>query len=388
MRAMRALGTRIAPAAGPPFHCPFNGVSAMSLPTAVFELPPPDGSTSERLRRAPQAFSTRRVPRESMACLLEDQRPKVGDLVLARIEGIGHHTRLHLPDGRRRTLFVGDEVILAFADRYAPNQFEAAVPSRLEACHLVAGGGIAATVTERHRQVRRPTRIRPLGLVASEEAGGPLNVAGWALPSPALPAEAGSVPTVAVVGTAMDSGKTTSAAFLAHGLSASGLRVGYAKVTGTAAAGDPSFLADAGAWPVLDFTDVGYASTYRITAAALESVFTDLLGHLQQSGVDAIIVEIADGLFQTETAALIGRATFKRLIDGVLFAAQDAMGAAAGVARLRDEGHSVLALTGRMESAPLQVREASAEARRPFMRRADLADPLTATKLLDEARAR
>jgi hypothetical protein len=354
----------------------------MTAQTAVATLPGLDRSVVERLRHAPQAFSTRRVPREKMTCLSTEDRPRVGDLVLARVDSLGHHTRLHLPDGRRRTLFVGDEVILAYADRYAPNQFEATVPSRLEACHLVAGGGIAAVVTERHRQVRRPTRIRPLGLVASE-AGDPLNVAGWALPSPSAPPEAGSIPTLAVVGTAMDSGKTTAAAFLARGLSGYGLRVGYAKVTGTAAAGDPSLVADAGAHPVLDFTDVGYASTYRISAAALEGVFTDLLAHLQGSGVDAILVEIADGLFQAETAALVSRDAFKRFVGGVLFAAQDAMGAAAGVSRLWDEGHRVLALAGRMEAAPLQVREASAVTRLPFLRRSDLADPCTAAKLLE-----
>jgi hypothetical protein len=318
-----------------------------------------------------------------MVCLSTDQRPKVGDLVLARVESLGHHTRLHLPDGRRRNLFVGDDVILAYADRYAPSQFEAAVPSRLDDCHLVAGGGIAALVTERHRHVRRPTRIRPLGLVANEE-GEPLNVAGWALPPPSAAARAGSVPTLAVVGTAMDSGKTTTAAFLARGLSACGIRVGYAKVTGTAAAGDPSLVADAGADPVLDFTDAGYASTYRIPTTALESVFVDLVAHLQGSGVGAILLEIADGLFQTETAALIARDAFRRFVDGVVFAAQDAMGAAAGVSRIREAGHRVFALAGRLEVAPLQVREACAVARLPFLRRRDLADPSTATKLLEE----
>jgi hypothetical protein len=186
----------------------------------------------------------------------------------------------------------------------------------------------------------------------------------------------------------MDSGKTTTAAFLARGLSEAGLRVGYAKVTGTAAAGDTSLVADAGAHPVLDFTDMGYASTYRISAAAVECVFTDLVAHLQRSDVEAIILEIADGLFQPETAALISRDAFKRLVDGVLFASQDAMGAAAGVSRLRDEGHRVLALAGRMEIAPLQVREASAVTRLPFLRRSDLADPSSAVKLLDECRSR
>lgn len=356
----------------------------MTLEIAT-HLRPLGRPVDERLRSAAQAFSTRRVPREAMVCLITDLRPRVGDLVLARIEALGHHTRLHLPDGRRRALFVGDAVILAYADRYAPNQFEAAVPERLEACHLVAGGGIAAVVTERHRQARRPTQIRPLGLVASG-AGEPLNVAGWALPSPSVPPEPGPIPTLAVVGTAMDAGKTTTAAFLARGLSEAGLRVGYGKVTGTAAAGDSGLVADAGADPVLDFTDVGFASTYRVSAAAVEGVLSDLLAHLQQSGVDVILLEVADGLFQPETASLVSSNAFRRLVDGLLFAAQDAMGAAAGVSTLREAGHRVLALAGRMEAAPLQVREASSVTRLPFLSRRDLSDPGSAAKLLAESR--
>jgi hypothetical protein len=168
----------------------------------------------------------------------------------------------------------------------------------------------------------------------------------------------------------------------------SGLRVGYAKVTGTAAAGDSSLVADAGAHPVLDFTDVGYASTYRVSPAAVEGVLSDLVGHLQGSGVDVILLEIADGLFQPETAALVSSASFKRLIHGVLFAAQDAMGAAAGASRLCEAGHRVLALAGRMEAAPLQVREASAATRLPFLPRMGLSDPSSATKLLAESRVR
>ena len=41
--------------------------------------------------------------------------PRAGDLVLARVAGIGHHSGLELAHGRRAALFVGDEISYATA---------------------------------------------------------------------------------------------------------------------------------------------------------------------------------------------------------------------------------------------------------------------------------
>lgn len=337
---------------------------------------------------APRAYVARRVPHEAPCHLQRDCQPRPGDLVLARIEALGHHTRLHLPDGRRRQLFVGDDVVLAYADRYAPSQFEAVLPPNLETCHLVAAGGIAAKVVAQHARIRRgPTRVRPLGLLAGEPDGPPLNVAAWALPPPPPP-RPGVLPTLAVVGTSMDTGKTTTAAYLAKALTRMGLRVGYAKVTGTGAAGDPWLLRDAGADPVLDFTDAGYASTYRIAPPVLDALFRELVGHVQQSGADVALIEVADGLFQQETRALLSGESFRELTDGVLLAAQDALGAAAGVQWLGDRGHRPLALAGALELAPLQLREAMEATSLPAYRRSELIQPTTAMKLLEALSSR
>ncbi|MFQ5415770.1 MAG: DUF1611 domain-containing protein [Myxococcota bacterium] len=342
---------------------------------------------SDSGREIPNAYATRRVPRSEMRWLLAgDHRPRPGDLVLARIEALGHHTRLQLPNGRRRQLFEGDEVIVAYADRYAPQQFEAHVPSDLGHCHLVAAGGVASKVRSQHNRIRRgPTLIRPLGLVSAERNGRPLNTKDWALPQ-AIPTRR-DIPTVAILGTAMDSGKTTTAAFFARGLSRYGFRVGYAKVTGTGAAGDPTLVIDAGADPVLDFTDAGLVSTYCVPEPEIELVFLSLLGHLQAADVDAIILEVADGLFQRETAALIETPCFSDCTDALLFAAGDAMGAAAGAGWLRQRGHPLIGLTGTLEAAPLQAREAEEVTGLPVYRRSELADPRAAADLFETIRA-
>jgi ABC-type sugar transport system substrate-binding protein len=184
----------------------------------------------------------------------------------------------------------------------------------------------------------------------------------------------------------MDAGKTTTVAFLARGLLRAGLRVGYVKITGTGAGGDLWMVGDAGAAPVLDFTDAGLASTYRYDTWQVERVALDLLAHLDAAAVDVALVEVADGPYQPETAALLESGFLAKNVDGVLFAAADAMGTAAGSQLLKQAGLRVLGVTGLFTASPLQQREAMAAARLPIFGRLQLADPATARKLLDEAR--
>ena len=328
------------------------------------------------------SFATRRVPIDAMQCTFDNIKPCAGDLVLAKVEVLGHHRKLHLPDTRRRNLFVGDEIVVAYANRYASSQFESYVPDDLGMCHLVAGGGIASKVTQQHDRIQRgPTLIRPIGLITSEVGGPPLNVAAWALPPPA-PAQVRRVPVLAIVGTAMDAGKTTTAAYLTKGLTSLGKRVGYGKVTGTGASGDPGLVTDAGASQVLDFTDLGYASTYRVPPQEIEGIFQDLIGHFQQSEVDVILLEIADGLLQAETAELLKSSMFRQHTDGVILAAGDAMGALAGATWLEKQRVSAIAVCGPIVRSPLQVQEVKHATGLPVYTLGDLVDGSAAISLL------
>ncbi len=337
------------------------------------------------LAEATRAYSTRRVPVQAMRCVRADLAPTAGDLVLAQVEALGHHKRLHTVSGGRKNLFVGDRVIVAYGDRYAPNQFEARVPRDLRDCDLAAGGGLAARVVSQHDRIRgAATRLHPLGLIASDPEAPPLNLAGFAL-EPRRDGDHALPPVLAVVGTSMDAGKTTAAAHLVRGLHRHGHRVGYAKVTGTAAAGDPGLLRDAGASVVLDFTDAGHASTYRLPIGAVVAVFEDLLLHLAAAGVDSIVVEVADGLLQRETEGLLQSEAFRTRVDGIVFAAGDSLGAVGGVQWLRDRGLPVTALSGRLTTSPLQIRETVEATRLPVHDREALLDPATAFKLLESA---
>jgi hypothetical protein len=156
-------------------------------------------------------------------------------------------------------------------------------------------------------------------------------------------------------------------------------------VTGTAAAGDPGLLRDAGASVVLDFTDAGHVSTYRLPIGSVVAIFEELLLHLVAAGVDSIVIEVADGLLQRETEALLQSPAFRSGVDGVIFTAADSLGAVGGVQWLRDRDLPVTALSGRLTSSPLQIRETAEATHLPVHGREELLDPATAFKLLESA---
>ena len=310
-----------------------------------------------RIENAKRAFSTRRVPTADMNRLLTgDLRPEPGDLVLARVDEILKHTKLELTDGRRAHLFPGDEIVVAFGHRYAPDQYEAQIGEDLSPCDLVAAGGLASVEISRHQRMLPPTRISPLGLLARAD-GTRMNLADYGVKASE---ERPPIAALLSLGTSMNAGKTLTAMSMVRGLKRLGHKVAALKITGTGAGGDIWIVRDAGADVVADFTDAGFASTYLTPIDEIERGCTRLLNHAADQGCDIAVIEIADGLQQLETARLIHSRSILDLTLGTVFAAYDAMGAKYGVDVLREAGHNVIAMSGRLGRSPLGVREAEA----------------------------
>jgi hypothetical protein len=309
-----------------------------------------------RLAKAKRAFTTRRVDFNDARTLISGAvTPRIGDLMLASVGKIGSHPKLELPSGRRAQLSPGDEIVVAFGNRYAPDQFEALIGKSLEQCHLVAAGGVAATKVAKHDAMANPTRITPLGLLGNA-AGERLNLAQYAIPLDTAPRP---ITAVLVAGTSMNAGKTTTAAGLVHALAKAGHKVAGIKSTGTGAGGDLWLMSDMGAHTVLDFTDAGVPSTYLVPAGQIERNVLGLIGHASDRGCDVAVVEVADGLQHEETATLLRSATLREATVGIVFAANDALGAQAGLRTLLEWDYRVLALSGQLTRSPLAMREAA-----------------------------
>jgi hypothetical protein len=340
--------------------------------------------TRELLSQAKWAFSTRRVLREDAVFLSGDLTPaSSGDLVLGRVERIGSHKKIQLAQGRPSELYLGDLVVLACGDRYASDQFEGIAELDPKGADMLAGGGVLGRMRYRHARMSEPTQVVPLGLLADAD-GKLVSLRGYALNPAERPTR---MPVICVVGAAMNSGKTTAVASLAYGLSRAGHRIAAIKATGTGAFGDFNAYLDAGARYVADFTDVGMVSTYRQPLARIEAGLDTLLAHAAADGCEVAVVELADGVFQKETADLLNKPHLRESFTGVVFAAPDALAASGGCAALRGIGIEPTALTGMVSCSPLGAREAAVATGLPVITRETLCDPAHATALLAQMEA-
>jgi hypothetical protein len=316
----------------------------------IEKLPPP------RVGAAKRAFTTRRVPLADMQTLISGGvRPVSGDLVLASVQEIGKQRKIEQPSGRRAQLVVGDEIIVAYGSRYAPDQYEAIISEDLGLCDLIAAGGMASREVNRHDKMLPPTKIMPVGLIGDEH-GERLNLSRYRVSDEPCDKP---IKVIVVVGTAMNSGKTFTAASLIYSLKSTPYRVAGIKATGTGSGGDVFLFKDLGADVALDFTDGGFSGTYLIPDEEIERMVLSLINHAARLHADVAIVEIADGLRHRETATLLRSPRLRERASGVVLAAYDSMGAKAGVDLLQEWGYDPMAISGQLTRSPLMIREAS-----------------------------
>lgn len=286
---------------------------------------------------------------------------------------------MELATGRRSRLSVGDEVVVCTGAGCGADRRETYSQGVPEQWIIAAPGGLIAPAPDNGEAVGEATAMTLLGLVGGH-AGDVLNLERYALPKmkPASPRQV----ILAVCGTAMDSGRSETVANLIDGLVRAGMRVGAAKVTGAAAGGDIWAAIDAGAGPVMDFTDVGLACTAGLPAGRVERAALDLLGYMSESDAQVIVLEFSDGLMCTENATLLASRRFARAIDGVVFAANDAAGAAAGVDWLKERQLNVSGISGLLTRSPLAVRELRALGDSPILDMDTLGEPACARALV------
>jgi len=329
--------------------------------------------------RAKWAFTTRRVNRSDAVGLSTNFCDAVtGDLVLARVISVGSHKKLQLAEGRSSLNYQNDIIVVACGDRYAPDQFEGIAEINPDGADLLAGGGVVGQVRKSHQRMLGPTRLKPIGLVTNQQ-GQIINIAEYGLP---LATTIPDIPVLVVVGNSMNAGKTTAAVSLAHGLLNAGLRVAGIKATGTGAFGDFNAFLDAGVSYVSDFTDAGMATTYRQPLGRIIDGLQSLLANAACAGAQVAVVEIADGIFQEETAELLRSQALSHHLSGIMFAAPDALSAIAGVSFLEDLGVTPFAVSGKVSCSPLACEEFQMHSDVPVVTREALCEAATALNLV------
>lgn len=296
--------------------------------------------------------------------LTETYIPSVGDVAVFEIMKIGKHTNIQSDAKRNVTIVEGDLIMAAFGTRYATEQFEGYVPNEcVQEFHILGAGGTVGIIHSMHSKFGNigPTIIKIVGY-AVNESNEVLNT------KKAVQHEmikfSGVLPSLSKiilsVGSSMDSGKTTTAAYMAHGLKASGKNVAFIKLTGTIYTKDPDMVFDLGADMITHFGDMGFPSTYLCDEQELMDLYETLVNNVLPCNPDYIIIEIADGLFQRETKMLLNNKKFMHSVDHVIFSSGDSLAAIQGVEILNKWDIRPFALSGLLTASPLLVKEVEA----------------------------
>ncbi|HSB56460.1 MAG TPA: hypothetical protein VLD38_01430 [Nitrosopumilaceae archaeon] len=280
-------------------------------------------------------------------------KPKPGDLVVVKVESNGYHNSIMTVNNKKLRIYVGDLLVGVFGNRYAADAFEGEV-NGLEDLSILTAGGMIGTLKSRHQEIKKPTNVSFLGFL-TDERHQKINLKELKFH---ISQPKGKIKNlILAVGTGMNSGKTTSSSKLIRGLSTSGFKVAACKLTGSVSNRDQDEMRSASAKSVIDFSDYGFPSTYLCTRKELIDLFGTMLSDAENSDPDVIVMEIADGLLQRETAMLLADPLIKNNVKGVLLAAESATSALYGIDKLKNLGYSIIAVSGAITSSPLYVRE-------------------------------
>lgn len=291
--------------------------------------------------------------------IASDKKPVHGDVVFGEVDRIGQHQSLESKTGRIHKIYSKDRGIFVFGNRYAPDYYEAVVPSSLdEEVDLVARSGVVSKMVNKNNKKKDPTSIKVLGYVCDAK-GEILNTTQQPL---VVPLQTEKKPRrakmIVFVGTSMNSGKSFAATATVKALTQMGYTVRASKITGTASLKDVLSMSDAGAEKFSDFTFLGHPSTYMLDKHTVLDIYNKLDLKYANKPSSYWVVELADGIVQRETAMLLSSPEFKERIHRIIFCAGDALGAIGGKRLLKDKyGIQADMLSGVCTATPLHIRE-------------------------------
>jgi len=311
--------------------------------------------------RIKQTIATRGVSEYTLNKELASTRaPKAGDVGIFEVVEVDRHSSMQCIDRRSHSIFDGDFIMAVFGDRYATAQYEGYVPKKvMDVYHIIGAGCVIVIVHSKNAAWKdyEPTSVRLVGYCCEQDG----SVINTLFRNHERVAFNGSLPNQAKVilsvGSTMDSGKTTTAAHIARGLKTTGKNVIFIKLTGTVYTKDIDYVTDCGADHAVDFSNVGFPSTFLMDKATILDIYQSLLKQISKFNPDYIVMEIADGLFQRETAFLLSDENFMKTIHNVVFSCGDSLSVMAGLQVLSNWNVRPCMISGRFTMSPLLIQE-------------------------------
>lgn len=252
-------------------------------------------------------------------------RCRKGDIVLVKVLSLSRDfPYIRDPSGNKIGIKKGTLFLGCLSDRYATHVLEGAVPKYLErgdVLHRLEPGG-AIGIIKSCRKGFPKTELEFQGFLSRE--GRILNIMDFSIKKKGIKT---SPKLIISIGVDMSSGKTTAAAMLVRGLVETGCKVGAGKITGIGNINDVKLLERGGAFRVYSIIDAGCPSTMDLSIRELEDIFLKIFSNLAAEDPDFIVLEIADGILQRETAMLLKSRVIRKFHPRFVLSCNDALGA-------------------------------------------------------------
>ena len=305
------------------------------------------------------ASVTGRLELSRHAVVGDDIPARPGTVIAARVlNSKTSYNTLEDVHGRFVTLHPGDVIAGSLGSRDALYGYSGSVPESVavgDQLELLNLGGVIGSGAQAAPGIGEPFRVEVLGSVLEfphldTRVGIPASVERAALPPAPMPRS--TPPVIALLGTCMDSGKTTAAAVMIAELTRRGRRVAAGKLTGVALRRDILAMEDCGASPVACFTDFGVVTTTDDNAVVATH---SLVAHLCEADPDLIVLEMGDGLLGTYgVKALLADEAVRGSLSAVVLCAQDPVGTWGG-AQILSERYDLRPslVSGRVTDTPV-----------------------------------
>lgn len=221
---------------------------------------------------------------------VERARWGTGDYVVGRVApGAVRPHQVELPTGRLIDVLPGDRVVGALGDRAATLQIVGGWDAIGDdgVMDALSMGGVIGRATSTSAFARPVIPLHYEGHVHRD--GRPASMSDF-VTDVRPDFDSYTVPTVLIIGSSMDAGKTLTGRQIIRSFERRGLRPAAAKLTGVGRYRDVLALGDAGARPIIDFVDVGLPSTV-VPVDAYRSALRTLLARVQDAAPDVLVAE-------------------------------------------------------------------------------------------------
>ncbi len=294
--------------------------------------------------------SCKNVKLDHIAGFKRKESVNSGDILLAEVLSIGKYAYRQIEEksGDLRKIKLGDKMLVVQGNRYATKFCEILVSNK----NIVLGnlGGVVGKPLSVDKE--KFTKLKIIGY-AYNKKGIFLNLKDYPKKSCSQKLKANTSKVIVVIGSDMDSGKTTCASDLSKKISLNGGVVNYGKITGTSRLKDLMLLKNNGAKIVLDFNDCGFASTYKTGKQNLKKILKKIYSSLSINNPDYIILEIADGVLQNETKIILKEKMLNSFNPKIVFCCRESMAVGEANRVIRKAGMHISFVSGPVANSKL-----------------------------------